>query len=170
MEIWKDVKNYEGIYQISNFGQVRNNKKILKPTLKRGYLQIGLRKNGIRKFFQVHRLVADAFISNPNKLPQVNHIDENKLNNDVNNLEWCSVSYNNSYGTRLKRVVETNKSRQPVILYDKEGNFLDEFFSIMEASRKTKINPSCIVRSCTSKSIKPRKYIWRYKKEVIRCL
>lgn len=170
MEIWKDVKNYEGIYQISNFGQVRNNKKILKPALKRGYLQIGLRKNGIRKFFQVHRLVADAFISNPNKLPQVNHKDENKLNNEVNNLEWCSASYNNSYGSRLKRVVETNKSRQPVILYDKDGNFLNEFFSIMEASRITKINPSCIVKSCTSKNINPRKYIWRYKKEVIRCL
>lgn len=172
MEIWKDIKGYEGLYQVSNLGNIRSLYKrskgnIMNLPIKKGYYQIGLRKNGIRKYYQVHRLVAQAFIENKENLPQVNHIDENKLNNNVDNLEWCTVSYNNCYGTRIKRVVEKNKTRQPVILYDINGNFIAEYFSIMDASRQTKINPSCIVGSCKNKDRIPRKYIWRYKKEVV---
>lgn len=167
MEIWKNIKNYEGIYQISNLGKIKNKEKILKQYVKKGYYTIGLRKNGLRKFYQVHRLVAQAFIENKDNLPQVNHIDENKLNNNVDNLEWCTVSYNNCYGTRLKRVYENNKSRKPVVFYDLKNNVVKEFSSIMEAHRITKINTSCIVHSCKNKDIKPRKYIWRYKSEVM---
>lgn len=167
MEIWKDIKNYEGIYQISNLGEIKNKEKVLKQYVKKGYYTIGLRKNGKRKFYQVHRLVAQTFLDNNENFPQVNHKDENKLNNNVNNLEWCSASYNNCYGTRIERVAQNNKNRQPVLLYDKSGNFIAEYFSVMEASRKTNIKPSCIVKSCKKRNYNPRKYIWRYKKEVI---
>lgn len=172
MEIWKDIKGYEGLYQVSNCGRIKSfhkkeNGAIIKVAVKRGYYQAGLRKNGLRKFYQVHRLVAQAFIENKDNLPQVNHIDENKLNNNVENLEWCTVSYNNCYGTRLKRVYENNKSRKPVVFYDLKNNIVKEFSSIMEAHRITKIPTSCIVHSCKNKDIKPRKYIWRYKSEVM---
>lgn len=174
MEIWKDIKNYEGLYQISNLGNVksyhkRSNGNLLKLPIKRGYYQVGLRKNGTRKYYQVHRLVAETFIENKDNLPQVNHKDENKLNNNVDNLEWCTVSYNNTYGSRIERVVASNKNRQPVVLYDINGNFIAEYFSIMDAVRKTKINPSCIVASCQGKRKQPRKYIWKYKSEVVVC-
>lgn len=168
-ELWKDVKGYEGIYQVSNMGNVKNvlKDRVLKPAIKRGYYQIGLRNKGTRKFYQLHRLVAQAFIPNNNNLPQVNHIDENKLNNHVANLEWCTASYNNCYGTRLKRVYEKNKSRKDVIFIDLKKNIIKEFTSIMEASRKTGISPSCIVRSCKKENYIPRKYLWRYKSEVV---
>lgn len=102
MEIWKDVKDYEGFYKISNYGNVKSKsykgEKILKPaSLKNGYLNVVLCVNQIKKHKLIHRLVAEAFIENLKNLPQVNHKDFNKSNNHVNNLEWCSVEYNNSY-------------------------------------------------------------------------
>lgn len=110
-EIWKDIPGYEGLYQVSNLGRVKrleykreNNliktmstfkEHILKPAKQTsGYMYIVLCKNNKTKGFRVHRLVAEAFISNPYNLPQVNHIDANKSNNNVNNLEWCSRSEN----------------------------------------------------------------------------
>lgn len=107
-EIWKDIKNFEGLYQISNLGNIKslhyrnsNNEKIMSPKLiGRGYLSIGLRNKSKKKNFLIHRLVANAFIPNPDNLQQVNHKDENKLNNCVDNLEWCNNSYNNTYGAR----------------------------------------------------------------------
>jgi hypothetical protein len=102
-ELWKDIIGYEGIYQISNYGNIlsfqRYKKgKILKPKQdKDGYFQIGLRQNGQRKFFRVHRLVANAFIENPEGLTEINHKDCIPHNNHVDNLEWCTVSYNNKY-------------------------------------------------------------------------
>ena len=118
MEKWADILNYKGKYQISNLGRVkalnyRRTKKEKIITLKKskGYYQVSLWKNGKRKIFLVHRLVAQTFIPNPDNLPQVNHKDENKLNNCVNNLEWCTQAYNNSYGTRLQRVSSTLKQK-----------------------------------------------------------
>ena len=101
-EVWKDIKGYEGLYQISNTGKVKGLKrnKVLKPILQRsGYYYVDLQ----RKRRLVHRLVAEAFIDNPDNLPEVNHKDENKLNNSVENLEWCDSKYNANYGTRNKR-------------------------------------------------------------------
>ena len=106
-EVWKDIEGYEGLYQISNFGKVFSFKsnKILKPfNDKKGYLKIELRKENRRKIYFLHRLVAMCFIENKNNLPYVNHKDENKHNNRVENLEWCTCKYNNNYGTRNSRI------------------------------------------------------------------
>ena len=105
MEEWKDIKGYEGIYQISNKGRVKSlhygKEKILSGTpIKGGYLFINLSKNGKTKPFYIHRLVAQAFLPNPDNLPDVNHKDEDKTNNYVENLEWCSRKYNINYGNR----------------------------------------------------------------------
>ena len=118
-EIWKDIKDYEGIYQISNIGRIKsldrycNNRlikgKILSPHLAKGYLKINLYKNGKSKHFAIHSLVAEAFIPNPNNYPEVNHKDENKENNNVDNLEWCDSKYNCNYGTRTERIISSNK-------------------------------------------------------------
>ena len=114
-EIWKDVKGYEGLYQVSNIGRIWsvNRQKYLKPYEGNGYLKIDLfAKNGKRKKEYIHRLVALAFIPNPENLPEVNHKDENKYNNCVNNLEWCTHQYNNKYGTKVERMIE--KIEKPV--------------------------------------------------------
>lgn len=107
-EVWKDCKGYKDLYQISNLGRVWSVKgqKILKGTVsKSGYLYVHLTsKNGQHKKERVHRLVALSFLPNPDNLPQVNHKDENKLNNCVCNLEWCSAKYNCNYGTRNARI------------------------------------------------------------------
>lgn len=100
MEQWINIENFEGLYQISDKGRVRNVKtdRILIPKItKRGYKTITLSKDGIKYFFQIHRLVAKAFIPNPNNYPCVNHKDENGENNNVDNLEWCTHKYNTNY-------------------------------------------------------------------------
>ena len=120
MEEWRDIKGYEGRYQVSNLGRVKSLKdrygnyreKILNPRNSiQGYLDISLYKNGVSKRFKVHRLVAEAFISNINNYSQVNHKDENKQNNRVENLEWCTSKYNANYGTRNKRHSEKMKGK-----------------------------------------------------------
>lgn len=134
MEEWRDIEGYEGLYRISNYGNVYSvrRKRNLKPhTDTRGYLGVALQK-GEWKRYLIHRLVAQAFVPNPNNLPQVNHKDENKTNNYYENLEWCDQAYNNAYGTRTIRAAETRK--RPVLQFDKEGNFIKRFNSINEAS------------------------------------
>ena len=111
-EQWRPIEGYEGLYEVSNLGRVKSLKcgreRILKPQMKKkGYLQVGLRKEGKYKMFKVHRLVAQAFIPNPEGLPQINHKDENPSNNRVENLEWCDSKYNNNYGTHNERIVQT---------------------------------------------------------------
>lgn len=122
-EIWKDIVGYEGLYQVSNLGRVKvlpktihygwyNNKvvnqeeMIKKNTLrnKSGYYFTTLTKDKVRHFFQIHRLVAEAFLPNPNNYECVNHKDENKTNNNVDNLEWCTRKYNANYGSRNKKI------------------------------------------------------------------
>ena len=106
MEVFKDIEGYEGLYQVSNYGNVLSVKrnKFLKPAEQCcGYYQIALSKKCIVKSFLVHRLVAQAFLENPDNLPVVNHLDENRKNNNVSNLEWCTVEHNINYGTRTKR-------------------------------------------------------------------
>lgn len=122
-EIWKDIKNYEGLYKISNLGRVKSlpkyagrsyrKEKILKTYLdKNGYVKVILCKNNKTRFLSIHRLLAEAFIPNPNDYPQINHKDENKQNNSLNNLEWCTCKYNINYGTRTKRDVEKRKMKR----------------------------------------------------------
>lgn len=114
-ETWKPIKNYEGLYEVSNKGQVRslNYKrtgeiKILKLRVnKYGYLQVHLSKNGKHYAKSIHRLVAQTFIPNPNNYSQVNHKDEKRDNNNVENLEWCNCKYNNNYGNRNKKISES---------------------------------------------------------------
>lgn len=118
-EIWKDIKGWESLYSISNTGKVfsKQTNKILTPVLKTtGYYCVDLCNNGIKKKYTIHRLVARHFVSNPNPSEYVivNHKDENKLNNNANNLEWCTIQYNNTYGTAIERRKATynNKSEE----------------------------------------------------------
>ena len=161
-----------GLYQVSNLGNVRSlnynkTKKIqhLKKVVinKKGYLAVGLSKKGIFKIKTVHRLVAETFISNPNNLPQVNHIDENKLNNSVTNLEWCTNKYNINYGTRKERISE--KKGRKIIQLDKDDNIIKVWNGTCQASRELKINEGNIWEACNNKRKTAGKYKWKYKEE-----
>lgn len=180
MEIWKDIKDYEGLYQVSNYGMVSslNYKRTGKTNVLRnneirgGYLYVYLHKNGKRKMFLVHRLVAQAFIPNLFDEHQVNHKDENKHNNfcgtpenDFNdgNLEWCSSSYNINYGTRIERVVEkmTNgKQSKPILQLTKNGELVREWPSIQEAGRNG-FEPGNVVNCCRGKLKSHKGYLWK---------
>ena len=179
-EIWKDIQGYEGKYQVSNLGRVKslnyNNtckERILIPCKKpNGYLCVVLSKNCICKKFYVHRLVAQAFIENPDNLPQVNHIDENKLNNRVENLEWCSHEYNTNYGTGIERMLKTRKLRNckkaeiSVIQFTQANKFIKEYPSIKEAERCTGINRGNLCSCCKGRYKSAGGYIWKYKEDV----
>lgn len=130
-EIWKDIKGYEGLYQISNLGNVkslpkyagkskRKERLITAHPDKDGYLRVHLCKNGIMSYKGVHKLIAEAFIPNINNYNQVNHKDENKTNNCIDNLEWCDCKYNINYGTRTDRA--TYKRR----LFYERNNKVDD--------------------------------------------
>ena len=199
-EQWKDVKDYEGLYQVSNFGNVRNKEMILKlRENKEGYIRTNLCKNGDKKSKFVHRLVAEAFmpdksnfkyydeedklkyVNNLDKL-KINHKDENKQNNNVENLEWCTIKYNNYYGTRIERVSESIKKvvitnerlkkirethwTKKIIQYDLNGNFIKEWDSIKEASLFIKKHITGIQHCCKKKLKTCGGYIWKYADEV----
>ena len=172
MEEWKDIQGYEGMYQISSHGRVRsfkyNKPKILKPQRHyKGYLFITLHKNGISKKYKIHRLVAQAFIPNPNNYPQVNHKDEIKHNNNINNLEWCTVAYNNTYHDKAKKIGEKNKRK---VLCVTTGHI---FESVKEARSFFNIKGvSTISECCNGKRktagkdpITNKKLVWRYYNE-----
>ena len=128
MEEWKVIKGYEN-YAVSNYGNVKNIKTNyqLKTRVnkKTGYVQVEIRKDGKSRTFNCHRLVAIAFIDNPNNLEEVNHKDENKTNNHVDNLEWCDRKYNVNYGTHNERVSKTKKEN-PHIYTDEESKRISE--------------------------------------------
>ena len=157
MELWKDITNYEEYYQISNLGRIKNKKqnRILKPSKSGGYYHISLRY-GQRKECLIHRLVAEAFIPNPHNLNYVNHKDENKLNNSVNNLEWCTAKYNVAYG---KGALARN---QRIIQYDLQGNALKIWESMKDASDSTGILYQCISACCRDKKKTAGGYAWTY--------
>lgn len=160
IEEWRDVPGYEGLYEVSDQGRVRRNGKILKPQTERwGYLHVFLSKNGIQKWGKVHRLVASAFLPNPQNLPQVNHKDEDKTNNAVSNLEWCDGKYNANYGTRNERV------SKPVLQFDRDGNFIREWPSASKVEEETGIYQQNISRCCLGRyGFKTAGgFVWRYK-------
>lgn len=154
MEQWKEIVNFEGLYEISSFGKVRrihkdprsSKYKELAQDTSRGYKKVTLYKNGKGYKKQVHRLVAEAFLPNPNNLEQVNHKDEDKSNNNVNNLEWCSGIYNVNYGTGIIRQVA--KRSKKVIQLDLNNDVIAEFNSTQEASRILGISQGLISNCC----------------------
>lgn len=178
-EEWRDIAGYEGLYKVSNMGRVKslgngnsnnsNNckERILKSVKhKDGYLLIDLCKEGKRKGHRVHRLVAQAFIDNPDNLPEVNHKDENKENNCVSNLEWCDRKYNINYGTRTQKVAELNRNSQkvskPIMAIHKINGLILTFPSAREASRQVGVPVSNISACCNGRLKSAGKYIWKY--------
>ena len=177
-DIWKDVVGYEGYYQVSNLGRVRSldveiiNKNNFKSIHRgrmmkiynnpKGYSGLTLCKNQRKKFCLVHRLVADAFIPNPNNLPQINHIDENAHNNKADNLEWCTQSYNNNYGNHNKKLSETQINNRPwqraVVCVDTGVCYC----SCRDASRNTGIRASGIWKACAGLYKQSGGYKWRF--------
>lgn len=162
IEKFKPVQGYAGIYEISNLGRVKSLSRIIErkdgntrvtedriilPFLtKCGYHQIVLCKDGVRKKHLIHRLVANAFIENPNKLPIINHKDENKLNNRVDNLEWCSTYYNLRYGKMQAKLVKIN-------VIDSKGDIVEVVEGIAECERKYSISKYLIQRSSEGKDL-----------------
>ena len=197
MEIWKDIKNYEGLYQISNLGRVKSlerkvknkngyrvvNEKILKPILNnKGYYTYGLRKNSKLEQFLLHRLIGENFLENKNNYPCINHKDGNKLNNNIDNLEWCTYEHNVKEAFRLglntytfqknfkhnywigKFGKEHNCSKS-VLQYDMNENLINEWDSITNASRETNINYYSISNNCRGKQKQAGGFIWKFKEE-----
>ncbi|WP_418707181.1 NUMOD4 domain-containing protein [Barnesiella intestinihominis] len=133
MENWKVIYDFPN-YEISNYGNVRNNTKIVKAVPNKHGYNVVVLCNGIRKSVNIHRLVAAAFIPNPDNLPDINHKDENKSNNHVNNLEWCDNTYNHNFGTRNYRANKHKNKR--IAQFDIFGNKIAEYDSIKIAASK----------------------------------
>ena len=168
-EEWKDIKGYEGLYQVSNKGQVKSthNDIILKPAMNNhGYYWVDLLNHGIRKADTIHRLVAQAFISNPNNYPQVNHKDENKSNNRVDNLEWCTAQYNHDYGTRNERAIKhmAEAISIPVVQLDNNHKLIKVWKSASSVNIQG-IEHQHISECCSGKIITYKNYYWLYKKD-----
>lgn len=166
IEEWKDIKGYEGLYKVSNLGKIKTLKrrrvkeKIMKPENDKGYYRVSLSKNGKRKHYFIHMLVAKHFVPNYYNLPEINHKDENSFNNCYDNLEWCTHSYNLSYGTRNKKVVE--KLRKQINQYSIDGKFIATHYSIQDASRNLKIHAGPICKCCKGKQRTAYGYVWKY--------
>lgn len=178
--VWKDVRGFENKYKVSDFGiiirvpyldlsykrpRIFRFRKMTLSTMPSGYLVVKLSDNMNRKPHLVHRIVAEAFIQNPNNLPQINHIDENKRNNHVDNLEWCDCKYNLNYGTARQRTIKKNtngKLSKAIIQIDAFGNFIAEYPSMREARRHGYDN-SAIAKCCLGKAYLHRGYRWKYK-------
>lgn len=160
-EIWKDIKGYEGIYQVSDLGRVRSLKFGKERILvgrkdSDGYLRVGLCKDGKEKTCRVHRLVAEAFIPNPDGLPQVNHKDERKSNNVASNLEWCDCKYNINYGMRTERISKT------VYQYTLDSSLVGSYPSVREAGRRTGYSKSHISDCCRGERKQAYGFVWSY--------
>ena len=172
-EIWKPVAGYEGRYEVSNFGRVKSlnymrtgKEKILR--LQNGahnYQIVCLTKDGKERMHYIHRLVAEAFIPNPENLPQINHIDENRFNNCVENLEWCTVKYNINYGERTEKVVKktTNGKKAKIVRqFSLEGDFVQDWPSLAELERQTGFHRGNVGKCCQCKYKSAYGFKWEY--------
>lgn len=174
--VWKDIPGYEGFYQVSNEGYVRSLDRtiyctrgnieysydvegvVLTPSKDSyGYAIVSLSKNGSSKKKKVHRLVGEAFIENPENLPLINHKDENTMNNEATNLEWCTPMYNNVYGNRIKKIVEKNSIK--VKGTNIETGEVIFFESAREAGRSG-FSPGNITNCCLGKLSRHKGYKW----------
>lgn len=163
MEVWKEITGYEGLYQVSNEGEVKNLRLniIMKPSYcKGGYLKVKLSTNGKQKTIQIHRLVAENFIDNPQSKPQVNHKDCNKINNHVNNLEWATAQENIDHA--IKNGLIGEQSSKEVFKIDRKGNVLHKYSSMKEAARDNNCFSSNIYKACNGLIKTTGGYIWRY--------
>ena len=166
IEIWKDVKDYEGLYQVSNLGRVKRVKtgRVLKPSKHtEGYSMISLYKNSIKSTKKIHRLVAQAFISNTDSKSQVNHIDEDKTNNRVNNLEWVTSKENNNHGTRTERMAKTKSI--PIIATDLTTDESTDFNSGKECARQLGLHKQHITDVLKGRRNHTGGYTFKYKEE-----
>lgn len=177
MEIWKDIKGYEGLYQVSSKGRIRSfyerttrggltpGKKptILAPqTSNRGYYMVTIYKDGVPSFCLLHRLIAETFIPNPNNYPIINHKDEVRTNNCIDNLEWCTYSYNNSYNDIRRRV----NPGYPVIAIGKDGEVVARFNNAEHAAMEYKLKPATIRYSIiNNRPNKKTGFCFRYEKD-----
>ena len=164
--MWKDIDGYEGLYQISDTGEVMNvrtNRIMRAAKQSRGYLNVVLSKNGEKETFLIHRLVAEAFIPNPENKPEVNHKSENKQDNRVENLEWIWHKDNINYGTHNKRMIE--KLSKPVLQFSKTGEFIKEWSSLIKIHRELGYDCGNISKCCKGKLKSAYSFIWKYKGE-----
>lgn len=170
-EVWKPItyQGWEDLYEISSLGRLRNRKtqEIRKLCVDNaGYLYCTINRNGKTKWISIHRAVALVFIDNPSGLPCVNHKDENKFNNNVENLEWCDWRYNCNYGTGRQRAIAKfgkHKGKVPVAQYSKEGKLIAKYESIAEASRQSGVNMTSLRKAAygEQKRRSAGGYIWR---------
>lgn len=176
-EIWKDVSGYEGLYQVSNLGRIKSLDRIVpwkngKPhhlhgkiisqrDNGNGYVQATLWKQNRQFITYVHRLVALAFLPNQNGLPEVNHKDENPLNNQSDNLEWCEHKYNIKYGTRTAKV--TKKRNKAVVQFDQTGKRVGEYCSASDIEKVFGFSQGHISDCCNGKRKSAYGYVWQYK-------
>lgn len=192
-EVWKDIEGYEGLYQVSNLGNVKSldtvinckgakgisyhlrKGRILKKAINtKGYYYVNLSKNSKVKNTSIHKIVAKTFINNPNNYICVNHKDGDKLNNCVENLEWCTYSHNNkeAYKQGLKKPTWKNKTNKYhplskiVYQYDMEGNFIKEWDNASEIKRQLGYCSENIRSCCKGKRKKAHNFIWKYKENI----
>ena len=170
-EIWKDVVGYEGLYMVSNLGRIKSlgndrtrKDKILNPIKNRnGYLKVSLCKNGKQKAYYIHRLVAQAFVQNDSLFnTDINHKDENPLNNNAENLEWCDRSYNINYGTRNERCAKSNTNnpkRSKKVLCVETGIV---YKSVNEVERQTGLAYQSICACCNGRQKSCGRLHWKY--------
>lgn len=189
-EIWKPIKGYEGKYEVSNLGNVRSldhvvfvkqdkreyemlrKGKLLRPLVRRhGYLGVQLYGHGRNErnltTCSIHRLVAEAFLENPHNLPEVNHKDENKTNNRLDNLEWCTHKENSNYGTRAKRIGDCFRNgykSKAIRQYTLDMEFIKEFPSLAEVKRQLGFASANISKCANGDRNYSHAYgyVWRY--------
>lgn len=163
-EIWKDINDYEGIYQVSNLGRVKRvtTGRILKGCKNnKEYLVVTLYKNSTQSTKKIHRLVSQAFIPNTENKPQVNHIDENKTNNMVSNLEWSTAKENSNHGTRTDRLAKTLSI--PIIATNLKTGEYTEFYGSSECARQLGIHVSCVTGVLKGRRNHAGGYTFKYK-------
>lgn len=186
-EIWRPVEGYEGLYEVSSIGRIKSLKRVVRNNGGYRIIQESIKKNSVDgkgyeyvwlwnksgREHRVHKLVATAFIPNLENKPCIDHINGNRRDNRVENLRWCTHKENSNFEIAHERMSRNAPWRgkygenvpwsKAVFQYDQEGNLIQEFGGILEASRKTGINYRCISDSCRGKQKTAGGYVWKYK-------